>query len=249
MHTESHRWYSPQLEREMALKVYGHWGQPFIVFPCSRGRYYDYESMGMIAAIAPFIDGGRIKLYCVDSIDAESWYDFSVPPSERNARHEAYDHYITTEVVPFIRSHCRQNAVRVMANGCSMGAFHAVNFFLKHPDLFEGTIALSGLFRLDRSEFGLTGSDIPAVYFNSPLNYLAGLSDPWILDYCRRSTIIACVGQGAWEEETLADTRHLQALLAEKSIPAWIDFWGHDVNHDWPWWFRQMNHFLGTLYH
>jgi esterase/lipase superfamily enzyme len=52
------------------------------------------------------------------------------------------------------------------------------------------------------------------------------------------------VGQGAWEEEAVADTRHLDALLKEKSIPAWIDFWGTDVNHDWPWWYKQMNYFL-----
>jgi esterase/lipase superfamily enzyme len=248
MHTEEHRWHSPHLNREMALKVYGHWGKPLIVFPCSRGRYFDYEGMGMIAAISDFIEGGRVKLFCVDSIDAQSWYDFSISPAERNDRHEAYDRYITTEVVPFIRSHCRQSAVRPMANGCSMGAFHAVNFFLKHPDLFGGTIALSGLYRLDRAEFGLTGGDIPAVYFNSPLNYLSGLDDLWYLEQLRRSTIIVCVGQGSWEEEAVADTRHLQHLLAEKSIPAWIDFWGFDVNHDWPWWYRQMNYFLASLY-
>lgn len=247
MHIEEHRWHSPQLSREMALKVYGHWGRPFIVFPSSRGRYFDYEGMGMIAAIAEVIDGGRIKLFCVDSIDGESWYDFSIPPAQRNDRHEAYDRYITTEVIPFIRSHCRQPAVRVMANGCSMGAYHAVNFFLKHPDLFEGTIALSGLYRLDRAEFGLAGGDIPAVYFNSPLNYLPDLSDPWYLEQYRRSTIIVCAGQGSWEEEAVADTRHLLSVLELQSIPAWIDFWGFDVNHDWPWWYRQMNHFLANL--
>ncbi len=248
MHIEEHRWHSPHLNREMALKVYGHWGKPFIVFPCSRGRYYDYEGMGMIAAVAHFIDSGRIKLVCVDSIDAESWYDFSASPAQRNARHEAYDRYVTAEVIPFIRSHCHQPAARVMANGCSMGAFHAVNFFLKHPDLFEGTIALSGLYRLDRAEFGLGSDDIPAVYFNSPLNYLTNLTDPWYRQQYRRSTIMVCAGQGAWDEEALADTWHLQALLAEKSIPAWIDIWGNDVNHDWPWWYRQMNHFLANLY-
>ncbi|KPJ74665.1 MAG: transposase [Deltaproteobacteria bacterium SG8_13] len=248
MHTEEHRWHSAHLNREMALKVYGHWGKPYIVFPCSRGRYFDYEGMGMIAAIANFIDDGRIKLFCVDSIDAESWYDFSIPAGRRNDRHEAYVRYITTEVIPFIRSHCHQDTARVMANGCSMGAFHAVNFFLKHPDLFEGTIALSGLYRLDRSEFGLTGHDIGAVYFNSPIHYLPDLSDPWYLEQYRCSNIIVCVGQGSWEQEAEADTRHLQSVLAEKSIPAWIDIWGFDVNHDWPWWFRQMNHFLANLH-
>lgn len=248
MHTEKHRWHSDHLSREMVLKVYGHWGKPFIVFPSSRGRYFDYEGMGMIAAVSQFVDSGRIKLYCVDSLDAESWYDFSVSPAERNVRHEAYDRYICNEVVPFIRSHCHQPTERVMANGCSMGAYHALNFFLKHPDLFEGTLALSGLYRLDRSEFQLSGDDIPAVYFNSPLNYLAELSDPWYTEWYRNSRIIVCVGQGAWEQEAIEDTRRLQELLAQQSISAWIDFWGFDVNHDWPWWYRQMNYFLASLY-
>jgi esterase/lipase superfamily enzyme len=39
MHIEAHRWHSPHLARDMSLKVYGHWGRPLIVFPCSRGRY------------------------------------------------------------------------------------------------------------------------------------------------------------------------------------------------------------------
>lgn len=247
MHIEEHSWYSPHLDREMALKVYGHWGKPFIVFPSSCGRYYDYEGMGMIDALSRFITGGRIKLFCVDSVDSESWYNFDVPPAERNARHEDYDRYVCREVVPFIRDHCSLPHDRIMTNGCSMGAYHALNFFLRHPDLFEGTIALSGLYRLDRYEFGISPEELPAVFFNSPLSYLATLNDPWYLEHYDCSDIIVCVGQGPWEEEAIADTRHLDAIFREKSIPAWVDFWGHDVNHGWPWWYRQMNYFLEHL--
>ena len=247
MQIEEHHWHSPSLGRDMALKVYGHWGRPLVVFPCSRGRYFDYEGMGMIGAIAGFIDSGRIKLFCVDSVDADSWYNLAVSPAERNARHEAYDRYITQEVVPFVREHCREPGGRMLTNGCSMGAFHALNFFFKHPDLFDGTLALSGLYRLDRAEFSLGPADLPAVYFNSPLTYLPGLDDPWYLEQLRQRTIVVCAGQGAWDEEALADTRDLAAICRAKAIPAWIDIWGHEVNHDWPWWYRQMNYFLGHL--
>lgn len=247
MQIEAHQWFSPSLHREMTLKVYGHWGLPLLVFPCSLGRYFDYEGMGMIDQIADFIDAGRIKLFCVDSVDAESWYNFTASPADRNARHQAYDRYIVDEVVPFIRNHCNQPDIRIMANGCSMGAYHAVNIFLKHPDLFAGTIALSGLYRLDHIEFGIAAADIPAIYFNSPLHYLPGLNSGWFMDWYRRSNIVVCVGQGAWEAEALEDTRSLEAVFREKRIPAWIDFWGQDVDHDWPWWFRQMRHFLDQL--
>jgi esterase/lipase superfamily enzyme len=247
MHIEYHQWRSPHLNREMALKVYGHWGRPIIVFPCSSGRFFDYEGMGMINAIGGFIDAGMIKLFAVDSVDAESWYNFSISAADRNARHEAYDRYVIEEVIPFIRQHCSTRTQRVMATGCSMGAYHALNFFLKHPDVLEGTIALSGLYRLDRFEFNLSASDLPAVYYNSPLSYLPGLGNGWYLDWYRRSRIIVCVGQGAWEHEAIEDTRGLDALLHEKSIPAWVDYWGFDVNHDWPWWYKQMNYFLKHL--
>jgi len=244
MHIEEHCWWSEHLKRDMALKIYGHWGQPTVVFPCSRGRYFDYEGMGMIDAIAGFINAGRIKLFCVDSVDETSWYNFAVSPHERNARHEAYDRYIVEEVIPFIRHHCRSPHARVMANGCSMGAYHAVNFFLKHPDVFDGTIALSGLYRLDRPEFQVSAVELSDVYYNSPLSYLPGMNEPWYLDWYRRSRVVVCVGQGAWEDAAIEDTRRLDFLFREKSIPARIDYWGHDVNHDWPWWYRQMNYFL-----
>jgi esterase/lipase superfamily enzyme len=232
----------------MALKVYGHWGQPLMVFPCSRGRYFDYEGMGMIDAIAGFIDRGLIKLFTVDSIDGDSWYRFDLSPTERNRRHNAYDRYLVDEAVPFIRDHCRQSEVRIMTNGCSMGAYHAVNAFLKHPDVFGGVLALSGLYRLDREEFGLSPGDLDAVYFNSPISFLSALEDPWYLDRYRESRIVVCAGQGAWEAEAVEDTRSLERLFREKGIEAWVDLWGWDVNHDWPWWYRQMNYFLGRLY-
>jgi len=248
MQVETHHWHSNRLERTMHLNVYGHWGTPFIVFPCSRGRYFDYETMGMVGQLADFIESGKIKLFAVDSVDAESWYDYSVPPVERNRRHEIYDRYIVEEVIPFVRQHCRQTQGRPMLTGCSMGALHSVNFFLKHPDVFDGVVALSGLYRLDRPEFALSAADLGAVYFNSPLAYLTGLTDTWYLDRYRRRKIIVCVGQGAWEEPCLDDTRDLAAAFELLAVPAWVDIWGSDVNHDWPWWYRQMRYFLGILY-
>lgn len=247
MHTGEYSWDSPGLKRKMSIRVYGHWGQPYLVFPCSNGRYFDYETMGMVDAIAPFINGGNLKLFCVDSLDDYTWYDFGISPAERDSRYEQYNRYIRDEVVPFIRDHCHDSQQRVMTSGCSMGAYHAVNFFLKYPDIFAGTIALSGLYRLDREEFSITGNEVESVYYNSPIHYLAGLDNPWFLELYRQSSIIICTGQGAWEDESIADTRKLGNIFKAKSVDAWIDFWGHDVNHDWPWWYKQMNYFLGKL--
>ena len=102
------------------------------------------------------------------SISALCWFNFGVAPGERDRRYQEYDSYMVNEVVPFIRERCRQPELRIMTNGCSMGAYHAVNLFLKHPDLFAGCLALSGLYRLDRREFGMQAGDMEQVYFNSP---------------------------------------------------------------------------------
>ena len=248
MITEYHKWFSPNLQKEMELKIYGNYGKPFIIFPCSRGRYFDFEGMGMVEQIGHFIDSGKIKLYTIDCVDDESWYNLSIPVGDRNARHEQYDKYIADEVVPFIRNHCNTPNERPMASGASMGAYHALNFFLKHPDICGGTIAMSGLYKLDRDEFNISHDELQYAYFNSPIHYLANVNDSTILNLYRKSNIIVCAGQGSWEEEAIADTRDIENLFKAKNVSAWIDYWGKDVNHDWPWWFKQMNYFLSKLY-
>ncbi|MCP4178261.1 MAG: esterase family protein [bacterium] len=248
MHTEYHKWFSPNLGKDMQLKIYGHYGQSFIVFPTSKGHFNDYEGMGMVDKISSFIDGGKIKLFAIDSVDEESLYNLSISPADRIARQEAYYKYVTDEVVPFIRNHCNSPEERPMATGVSMGAYHSVNYFLKYPAVCGGTIALSGLYRLDRNEFKLSADDIKDVYYNSPVHYLPNVTDHETLELYRKSTVIVCTGQGAWEDEAIADTRDLEYSLRDKGVTAWIDYWGFDVNHDWPWWFIQMNHFLNKLY-
>ena len=94
----------------------------------------------------------------------------------------------------------------------------------------------------------MQAGDMEQVYFNSPIHYLSGIGNPWYLDWYRKSDIVLCVGQGAWKEACLEDTRSMAEIFREKQIPAWVDFWGHDVDYDWPWWFRQMRYFLGNIY-
>jgi len=195
MHTEVHKWYSPNLGKEMELKVYGHYGQAFIVFPTSKGRYFDYEGQGMIDKISSFIDSGKIKLFSIDSVDEESWYNLSILPGDRNSRYEEFDRYVAEEVTPFIRKHCSSPDERPMATGVSMGAYHSVNYFLRHPDICGGTIALSGLYRLDRDEFKISSDDIKHVYYNSPVHYLPNVNNPKILEWYKKSNIIICCGQ------------------------------------------------------
>lgn len=229
----------------MELKVYGHYGQPFLVFPSSSGRFYDFEDNGMVQAVERFIESGRIKLFCVDSIDQQSWDNTLKSPEEKARRHNDYDRYITNEVVPFIHNHCNTDE-RIICSGVSMGASHAVLAFLKHPELFKGTLALSGVYNFRTFLNNYNGNN-PDVYFNSPLDFLPGLTNPTYIDAYRNSDIIICVGQGAFEEPMIADTLRIKEILESKGIPCWIDLWGHNVNHDWPWWRLQFPYFLEKL--
>jgi esterase/lipase superfamily enzyme len=228
----------------MELKIYGHCGKPMLVFPAQGGRFYEYEDFKMIDAIAWFIEQGKIQVFTVDSLDNQTWANRGAHPADRARRHEDYDRYITQEVTPFIQQHGSDPAQLCIATGVSMGAYHAGNFFFRHPDVFDTVIALSGLFQL-RMFVGDYIDD--HVYFNSPLYFLPNLSDPWYLEKYRRSKIIVCVGQGAWEDAMLDDAYALKRILEDKQIPAWIDIWGNDVNHDWPWWRVMMPYFLGKL--
>jgi esterase/lipase superfamily enzyme len=226
----------------MELKVYGHVGKPVLVFPAQGGRFFEFEDFGMIATAAEFIEAGRFTFYTIDSIDNQSWSNQGIHPADRARRHEAYDRYVQMEVVPFIRE--RNPGHKILTTGCSMGGYHSANFFFRHPDAYDAVISLSGLFSL-RYFIGDYMDD--NVYFNSPLSYLANLADPWYLEQYRQSKIIICVGQGAWEDEMKAEAGQLKAILEGKGIPHWIDFWGEDVNHDWPWWRKMLPYFLGKV--
>lgn len=241
---EYHKWYSPSLGHDMELKVYGWYGKPMLVFPAQGGRFYEYEDFKMIEAISNYIEGGKVKVFTVDSIDHQSWANWNVHPADRARRHEDYDHYITHEVVPFIREHCHGSEQRLISTGVSMGAYHAANFFFRHPDIFDTVIALSGLFQMQM----FVGDYVDeTIYFNSPLYYLPNLNDPWYLEQYRQSRIVIVVGQGAWEDAMLADAFKLKEILDSKGIPHWLDVWGADVNHDWNWWRLMMPYHLSKL--
>jgi esterase/lipase superfamily enzyme len=242
VHVEERSWWSPALGHDMGLKVYGHDGRAVVAFPSQEGRFWDFESWGMVDACAGLIEAGRARIVAIDGIDWQSWANWGAHPADRARRHEDYDRYVATEVAPFARELSGRETCWV--TGASMGAYHAANALFRHPDLFDGLIAMSGLYQL-RMFVGDHADD--SIYFNSPLLYLPGMEDPWYLDRLRAARIAFVVGQGAWEDEMIADARAMEEILRAKGIPAIVDFWGHDVNHDWPWWRRMLPHYLERL--
>jgi len=245
MEISYHREHSRELARDMEYKVFGHRGKPVLVFPTSNARFSQYEEFGMLDTLRGFIDTGRIQVWTCDGIDWETFHNEHAHPADRIHRHENYYRYIVQELVPSIQDRSRRandgRILGILATGCSMGAFHSANFFFRRPDLFDTLIALSGVYST-KIFFGNYMDEV--VYLNSPIDHLPSLTDEWFLSRFRNSRIILCCGQGAWEDEMLTETRHMKEILEAKGIPAWIDFWGSDVSHDWCWWKKQIVYFL-----
>jgi len=223
--------------------AYGHWGRPLLAFPSDSGNATDWESYGMVDAIAGLLEAGRVKLYCVTSYDSASWRDESLSLEERARRHSVYERWILDDVAPWIRHDCG-GEVELAAAGCSFGAYHAANFALRRADLFPLAICMSGVY--DVSVVGGAWERGDAVYFQNPMDYVAHLHGDH-LDWLRsRVSVLLVCGQGQWEDTTgaLDSTRRFGGLLAEMGIGHEVDLWGYDVPHDWPSWRAQLAHHL-----
>jgi len=234
--------YSPSLGKDMNMMIYGHGGMPFLAFPTQDGMCRQFEGFGFIDQISDYIEEGRIQLFVVDTVDAESWSLKYGDKAQRAERQEQYFHYITDQAVPLIREY---NERLPFTFGMSMGADHAAITFLRRPDLFAGMLALSGVYDAD---YFFDGFMDPVLYESSPERFLPNMpADHPYIELYNSKKIIFCVGQGAWEEDGVWTLRRLKQIFEDKGINAWFDFWGYDVNHDWPWWFRQIRYFLPFL--
>jgi esterase/lipase superfamily enzyme len=234
MRRQYHKWYSPRLERDMELLIFGHGGLPAVVFPTSCGRFFEFEDRGMVGAIEGKIDAGQVQLFCVDSVDGESWYNRDVPPRWKIARHMQYESYILEEVLPLVRQLNRSPHLAAM--GCSFGGFHAATMALRRPDIFTGFLSMSGAFDLKSLNF-LRGYYDQDLYFNLPLDFIPQLSDAWYLDRYRHNTYILATGE---HDQCWDDNERLARVLRDKGIPCRLDVWGDGTGHDWPWWQRML---------
>jgi esterase/lipase superfamily enzyme len=238
--------YSPVIGAAGSVLCYGEWGRPVLAFPSEQGRAEDFANNGMVATAEGLIAAGRVKIYSVDSYDSVSWAARDVPLEERARRHGAYESWIADQVAPFIHEDCggRENTGDIVTVGCSMGAFHALNFAFHRADLFPQAFGMSGNY--DPSAWDVWGERGDAAYFTNPTDYVAHLHGDH-LDWLRsRLWILLVCGQGQWEDTTgsLDSTRLMAGLLASKGIPHELDLWGHDVPHDWPSWRAQFAHHL-----
>ena len=236
--------YSHSLGRDMEFKVYGSSGKPFLFIPCQAGRFFDFENFKMLDAWADWIESGQCRVFSVDCIDNEAWAAQGADNRWRIENHERWYNYVVNELVPTIH-YIACNGDPIMTFGCSMGAMHAANLYYRRPDLFDSCFAISGLYD-NKLFFGSYCDDL--VYNNCPCLYLQNMpQDHWYMDLYRSQKSLIVCGQGAWEEPLLESTRWLDTVCRSKGIPTRFEYWGYDVNHDWPWWFKMVRTYLPWL--
>jgi esterase/lipase superfamily enzyme len=235
MNREYHRWHSPSLNRPMELLVFGHAGARVLVFPTSQGRFFEWEDRGMMAALAEPLERGWLQVYCVDSVDSESWYAKWAHLGGRAYRHHQYFEYLHNEVLPLTTQ--KNDNPFLMTMGASFGAFHAMGFGLKYPDKVDRILAFSGLYDIRRFTDGYSDD---YVYFNNPMQFIANENDPHRLALLRHIDIIMAVGK---EDSLLGSSRAMSATLWSKGIGNALREWD-GWSHDWPYWTKMMQTYI-----
>jgi len=242
MKREHYSWYSSNLNRNMDLLTFGHSGANVLVFPTRVGRFFDYENWGLVRSVEDKIEKGYIKLICVDSVDEESFYCNWNDPKDRIHRHQQYENYIIDEVFPFMREH--NPSEYTISHGCSLGAYHAMNIALRHPEKFNKIVALSGRYDLTidtgnhRNLFD--GHYDEHIYFHMPLHFIAGITDEALLEKIRKLEIIFTIGQ---EDQFLSNNQAFSQVLNEKDINHQLYIWSEEA-HRARYWREQVKIYL-----
>jgi esterase/lipase superfamily enzyme len=236
MQREYTKWFSPVLNRDMELLTFGNCGVPVLFFPTRTARFYDYENWKIIDALKDKIEWGCLQIFCVDSIDIESFYS-SHHPAKRIERHLQYESYIINEVIPYVR--CKNKNTGLVSAGCSLGGYHAVNLAFKHPHLFSKVVGLSARYDLtmssDKFPDLLNGYFDENVYFNMPSMFIPNISCERILSDLRKLNIILAIGQ---EDPFFANNTHLEKELKNKQVDVNLYVWNNEAHR--PRYWRQM---------
>ena len=234
MNREYHRWYSPSLGRDMEMLIFGHAGARLLVFPTSKGKFYEWEDRGMVHATGEAIEKGWLQVFCVDSVDEESWYASWKWPGDRAWRQTQYDTYLLNEVYPLTQKNPNPF---FMVTGASFGAYHAVNFAFRHPDLVGRVVALNGLY--DISDWA-DGHHDNNVYFNNPVEFVRNEHDPVRLAQMNNMDIILVTSAN----ETLrGETERFSQILWDQGIWHALRIWDGWA-HDWPYWKQMVGIYL-----
>lgn len=235
MNREYHCWYSPTLRRDMELLVFGHAGARMFVFPTANGRFHEWEDCGMIATLSDHVENGWLQIYCIDNITAESWFAQETAPKARIRRHIQFNNYLLHEVMPLSLRKNKNDFL--ITTGADFGAYYALNFALRHPQLVGRTIGLSGFY--DISHWA-DDDESEKLYENNPCWFISHEHDTNRMRALRRMDIILTVGE---DDPSCSNNQMLSGLLWEKEIGNALRIWDGWAK-DWDNWKQMLRHYI-----
>jgi esterase/lipase superfamily enzyme len=231
---QHHKWYSPNLGKDIEMSVFGHSGYPVIIFPTTMGRFYEAKDFELIESAKWFVEQGMVTLYCPDSVNELSWYNKGIHPAEKVKNHIWYDKAIMDELVERVR--WNTPAGKVAVAGCSFGGYHAANFAFRHPEVVSHMISMSGAFSITSFMDGYYDDN---VYFNNPVDFLNNADNPALWN------MKIILGTSEWDI-CRPSNQELSGILNKKNITHWYDERGWQ-EHDWPLWREMFPHYLSVM--
>ncbi len=234
-------WHSDRIGETATLVRWGRFGTPVLLFPTAGGDAEEAERMGMIDALWPLIEAGRIKVYSVDSVAGRALAAKWGSVEYRCWLLNGFEEFVAHEVVPAIRTDCRSDDIEVIAAGASIGAFKAVAVTCRYPWLFRAAIGMSGSYDLEPLLRFKGNGDF---YLSSPLLFAEGMSGD-LLAMLQRRFILLAFGEGRWESPD--EAWRLAGILGRKRVPNRVDNWGPNYEHDWPTWREMLPKYLNEM--
>lgn len=232
MEKKTEEWRSPSLGKDMELAIYGESGTPIIGLPTRGANCDQWETFGMVDGISYQLQNGFNRLFCLSSVDEESFLNESASPEQRMIRQKQYESYLIEEVVPYIREENKTNFIIIA--GVDLGGYHAITTALKHPNEFGKAIGMSGIYDIN---IFLDEYYSDEVYYNNPMDFVPNMNKQPMLEKIRDIDFRLVSYES---DERKEDAKRMSNVLRMKFIEHDLDIWGIDDQEEWELWPRML---------
>jgi esterase/lipase superfamily enzyme len=243
MSKESSTWVSDRMGEEITLVRWGTVGTPVLVFPTAGGDAEEIERFYLVACVEALLADGLVKIYSVDSLAGRSWLRDDNSSANATRMQNRYDATIYHEVLPAIRKDCNDEDIEIVTAGASLGAFNALAFLCRHPEVCKAAICMSGTYGLEKFLKGPVTDDY---YHSSPLHFVPDLDEDG--DHLRRLRerfVLLTHGEG--KAESPEEDWKVANTLGARGIPNRVDSWGESYPHDWVTWREMFPKYLAEI--
>jgi esterase/lipase superfamily enzyme len=232
MKKKTEKWRSPSLGKDMELAIYGESGTPIIGLPTRGATCGQWNEFKMVDSISYQIENGFNQLFCLSSIDEESFLNEEASPDQRIVRQQQFESYLVEEVVPFVHE---QNSIGfIIIAGTDLGGYHAINTALKHPGYFGKAIGISGIYDIKRF---MDSHYDDNVYYNNPVDFIPNLNNRELLNEIRKVDFRLVSFNNDKRKD---DAQRMSNVLRMKFIEHKLDVWDIDSKNEWEQWPRML---------